>query len=80
MWLARISNLGEKHFREFFLVTGLAPNIPITFEEYRRLYPKIKHMSLFSWINTIVSGFKEENMNLEPENEVKGYERRLSVQ
>ena len=36
-------------------------------------------MQLFNWIQNIVSGFKEENMNLEPENEVKGYERRLTV-
>lgn len=79
MWLARISNLSEKHGREFFLNTGLAPNIPITFEDFSRLYPKIKHMQLFSWIPNIVAGFKEENMNLEPENEVKGYERRLTI-
>ena len=53
--------------------------MPITIDDFRRFYPKIKTMQLFNWIQNIVSGFKEENMNLEPENEVKGYERRLTV-
>ena len=44
VWLCRVSNLSEKHGREFFLITGLAPNVPITFDDFKRLYPKVKHM------------------------------------
>jgi len=53
MWLSRISGLSEKHGREFFLITGLAPNVPILDEEIKRIYPKIKVMALFSWIPDI---------------------------
>lgn len=54
--------------------------MPITYDDFKKSYPKVKSMHLFTWINNLISGFQPKDMNLDPENEVKGYERRLSVQ
>ena len=50
------------------------------YEDFRTNYKKFKHLPIFTWILQTVNGIRPENMNLEPENEVKGYERRLSIQ
>jgi len=80
LWLCLVTNTPEKAVRDFFMVTSFSPNFPITYEDFKLYYGNVRHISLFSWVPSLVSGFKEENMNLEPENEVKSYERRLSVQ
>ena len=57
LWLARITGTGEKHGREFFLLTGTTPNMPITYDDFKKSYPKVKSMHLFTWINNLISGF-----------------------
>ncbi len=72
--------MDEKIAREFFLVTSYTAQFPVTKTNFRSAWAKVKHLDLFNWLPNLILGYLEKNLNLEPENEVKGYERRLSVQ
>jgi len=58
----------------------MAVEFPVSFEDWKRTYPMVKDNPLFNWVEPLMLGFSEENMNLDPEIEGRQYERRMTVQ
>jgi hypothetical protein len=73
--------LTEQDVRDYFLSTSFSIQVPISFDDYALSYKVVKNSKLFGWIPQILgSSYSCVNMNLEPENEGKNYERRMTIQ
>ena len=79
VWLCRLLSKPEKLVRDFYIATAFSSNLPVTLENWKPNYHLVRDNALFSWVPHVLEGLKAENMNLEVENEGKGYERRLTV-
>lgn len=63
----RIAQLDENFVNLFFKRTKLDPRIPITKDEFLEVYPTVNTISLFTIINELIGGFKDEYINIEQE-------------
>ena len=79
-WLTAILEQNDQVARDYYLNTALAANYPVFFHEWKRTYSLIKDSPLFSWLEDLMKGYNNANMNLDPEIEGKQYERRMTMQ
>ena len=78
-WLCNVLQLENQSVHDYYVSSSYSHNFPICYDDWKRTYHLVKDNPLFSWVPTVVHGFREENMNLEQENEDKKYERTLTM-
>jgi hypothetical protein len=63
----QILGLNEKELSQFYLKSRFDYNIAVKQDDFLEQFPIFKSNNVVSWVPNIVSGFNNQNMNIEPD-------------